>query len=190
MPVLESGHDSDLVFDDGHTRVWRSRMTIEDFDGDKAAWERERVVVEKKTNGRWARASTDTGKRAVRAVESAPVDEAAVDELRLFAENTGEIYKQKQAVIANLQKIADRGKYDPEKAPLAWQHWVEVAVKQFAREEGADEAKRFTPAVRRALAVELARDFEQRPRGEGVELPRQDVEADHAPRLPPGTSRG
>ena len=44
------------------------------------------------------------------------VDEHAVTELRLYIDNTGEFYPQKQLIVANLAKKVAKGKYDPAKA--------------------------------------------------------------------------
>lgn len=54
-PTLESGHTDNLKYDDGEYRVWVSRMTLADYDGDRAAWMNDRLVVEKLIAGRWTR---------------------------------------------------------------------------------------------------------------------------------------
>lgn len=69
---------------------------------------------------------------------SQPVDETALRELDLYAENTGEIYPQKQAIIANLMKKKAKGKYDP------------------ARRYQKD----FNRATKDALAAQLAKRYE------------------------------
>ena len=53
MPTLESGHTDSLKFDDGKHRVWVSRMTLADYGGDRAAFNRERMTVEENVGGVW-----------------------------------------------------------------------------------------------------------------------------------------
>jgi hypothetical protein len=55
QPVLDRGHTDNLVYDDGRHRVWVSRMTIDDYDGDRQAWLADRLTVEENINGRWTR---------------------------------------------------------------------------------------------------------------------------------------
>jgi hypothetical protein len=54
-PVLDSGHFDNLVYDDGKHRVWVSRMTLDDYGGDRQAWLAERLTVEELVDGRWER---------------------------------------------------------------------------------------------------------------------------------------
>lgn len=92
------------------------------------------------------------------------VDEHAVTELRLYIDNTGEFYPQKQLIVANLAKKVAKGKYDPQKAPLAFKYLVERGVKQYGpevlRESSAASMRMFPPPVRRAVAEEMARQAE------------------------------
>lgn len=92
------------------------------------------------------------------------VDEHAVNELKLYIDNTGEFYPQKQLIVANLAKKAAKGKYDPAKAPLAFKYLVERGVKQYGpeilRESSAASMRMFPPPVRRAVAEEMARQAE------------------------------
>jgi hypothetical protein len=55
QPALDSGHFDNLVFNDGAHRVWVSRMTVADYGGDRAAWLRERLTIEKLKNGSWVK---------------------------------------------------------------------------------------------------------------------------------------
>ena len=92
------------------------------------------------------------------------VDEHAVTELRLYIDNTGELYPMKEHIVANLAKKAAKGKYDPAKAPLAFKYLVERGVKQYGpevlRESSAASMRMFPPPVRRAVAEEMARQAE------------------------------
>jgi hypothetical protein len=56
QPTLDSGHTDNLVYDDGRARVWVTRMTVADYDGDRRAWMAERLTVEHLVNGVWKRA--------------------------------------------------------------------------------------------------------------------------------------
>ena len=92
------------------------------------------------------------------------VDEHAVTELRLYLDNTGSLYPMKQHIIAGLQKKVQKGKYDPQKAPLAFKYLVERATKMYGpevlRESSAASMRMFPPPVRRAVAEEMARQAE------------------------------
>lgn len=115
------------------------------------------------------------------------VDETAARELELMMENESSLYPMKQAIIKNLQKKVDKGKYDPRQAPKAWSYWVERGAREYGRQHGSGEAsglKMFTPATRRFVAEQLARDYETRSRDdEGLGLPATSVR----PATPPGT---
>jgi hypothetical protein len=54
--VIDSGHTDNLVFDDGHHRVWVSRMTLDDYDGDRRAYLADRITFERRTPAGWKRA--------------------------------------------------------------------------------------------------------------------------------------
>lgn len=53
QPTLESGHHDNLKYDDGAHRVWVSRASLADYDGDRRAYMADRLTVEKLTGGRW-----------------------------------------------------------------------------------------------------------------------------------------
>jgi hypothetical protein len=66
----------------------------------------------------------------------------------------------KQAIIKSLQRKRAKGKYDPAKAPKAWQHWVDRGAKQYEKEFGSDSPI-FDKATRTHLAEELAKRYER-----------------------------
>ena len=104
---------------------------------------------------------SNPGTRTMRRTQ--PVDETAVHELRLFAENTGELYPQHQAIVESLKKKMAAGKYDPAKAVKAWTHWFDRAAVMYQKEIGAGDLNlSFPPAVRRAAAAEFERDQQAR----------------------------
>lgn len=53
FPTLAIAQDSDLKYSGDRYRVWCSRMTIEDYDGNADAYLKERVQYEELIDGRW-----------------------------------------------------------------------------------------------------------------------------------------
>jgi hypothetical protein len=88
------------------------------------------------------------------------VDEIAKVELDLYLENTGELYPQKQYIIQAMQKKKKRGKYDPAKAPKAFQYLVDAAAKRYNKEFGSGGSRIFDKPTREALAEDLAKRYE------------------------------
>jgi hypothetical protein len=87
------------------------------------------------------------------------VDEHAVTELDLYAENTSELYNQKKSVLANIRRRIASGKYDHALAPKLWMYWVDAAAKRYIKEfdhPGVRIDAVFNKATREALAKELA----------------------------------
>ena len=76
------------------------------------------------------------------------VDQTALHELELFAENTGELYPMKQAIKANLDRKKKAGKYDKRLAPKAWRHWVDASVKRYEKEFGKGAMRGASGATR------------------------------------------
>jgi len=52
-------------------------------------------------------------------------------ELELYADNTGELYPAKKAVVAMLKKKIAAGTYHHEGAAKAWAGWFQTAAKRF-----------------------------------------------------------
>lgn len=88
-------------------------------------------------------------------------DLTAAHELDLFTQTTGELYPMKKAIVQNLKARRAKGKYDPSKAPKAWQHWVDRGAKQYQKEFGSADSPIFDKATRTHLAEDLARRFER-----------------------------
>ncbi len=91
-----------------------------------------------------------------------PVDDIAVHELDLYIENTSSLYQQKKAIIEAVKRKMRAGKYDPDKAPLLWHHWVLAGARSYVKEFGGEVRVQFPPAVRMKLAEQLARDYAER----------------------------
>lgn len=89
------------------------------------------------------------------------IDEDAVRELVLYAENDGTLYQQSTAPIQkNLSKKWVKGIYDHDKAIQLWKYHADRAAKAYGREfSNNDGLKIFSPAVRRAAAEEFANDW-------------------------------
>lgn len=90
---------------------------------------------------------------------SGPVDETALRELDLYAENTSELYAQKKAILANIKRKLASGKYDHALAPKLWMYWADAAAKRYVKEFSAPGDKVdsvFNKATRMAFAKELA----------------------------------
>lgn len=86
-------------------------------------------------------------------------------ELELYADNTGELYPAKKAVVAMLKKKIAAGTYHHEAAARAWAGWFQTAAKHYARE--IDRNVRFSSAEIKKLAHHRARyELERIERGE------------------------
>lgn len=92
------------------------------------------------------------------------VDDEAVTELRLYAENTSELYGQKQSIIENVKRRIAGGTYDPDLAPKLWLYWVDAAAQRYCKEFACMVRRTFPLDVRTKLAEELATDYEERVR--------------------------
>lgn len=55
QPTIESGHFDDLKFQSKAFRVWTSRQSLADYDGDARMYTRERMTVESLIAGIWVR---------------------------------------------------------------------------------------------------------------------------------------
>jgi hypothetical protein len=87
--------------------------------------------------------------------------DAEYGELRLYIDNERDLYQQRKAIEANLEKKMAKGTYDASKAPLAWMHMVDAGAKKYAKEFDVSVASTFPKKnVRVPLATEYARDFE------------------------------
>ncbi len=89
-------------------------------------------------------------------------DDACAEELVLYADNTSELYGRKKAIMANLRKKHDAGKYDKTRAVDLWMYFAEDAAKRYAREfdSASQWSKLFPPKVRKLAATKWARWFE------------------------------
>jgi hypothetical protein len=90
------------------------------------------------------------------------VDETALEELDLYAENTSEIYNQKKSILENIRRRLKNGTYSAVLAPKLWMYWVESAAKRYGKEFGTSSRVDaiFNLPTREALARRLAKRYE------------------------------
>ena len=88
-------------------------------------------------------------------------DEMA-SELELYIENTGELYPQKKAIIANIKRKLKSGRYNHTLAPKLWLYWVDAGAKRFLKEfrcAGVRMQDIFPRPVRVHIATRLADEY-------------------------------
>lgn len=62
-------------------------------------------------------------------------DDVAMNELELYLENDGELYRQQfMSIIENLKKKLKSGAYNHELAPKLWLYYIENGAKKYAKE--------------------------------------------------------
>lgn len=157
----------------GYAQAWRRIQAYVDatrpgYEVDSAVipagdgrWQ---FAIRPRTGGRWEtviapNAEIDRVSQATYVSEEAPrggpVDEDALVELQLYADNTAELYPQKQAIIANISRRIKNGSYNPALAPQLWSYWVDEAAKRYSKEFGLTT---FNKATREELARRLAEE--------------------------------
>lgn len=96
------------------------------------------------------------------------IDEAAVRELELWAENDPESYKLKRAVCEALNRKRARGVYNSEKAIKAFYNVAEYAAKSYAKTFNDSMTAwfvTFTTTTRREVAKILLAEYEEEVEG-------------------------
>ncbi len=53
MPTLHQGHTDNLKYESPRYRVWVSRMTLADYNGDRDAYMRDRFTIEEYESRQW-----------------------------------------------------------------------------------------------------------------------------------------
>ena len=91
-------------------------------------------------------------------------DQSLANELKLFTENDGDIYRsQTTSILKNLATKKAQGKYDHDKAVTLFMYLTETGAKKYAREFGGPGAawhEMFPIAVLRLVAAEWRDEFE------------------------------
>jgi hypothetical protein len=87
------------------------------------------------------------------------LDAHAYRELELWAESSGDLYRQlEQPITANLRRHMERDTYDPERAEVAWLHYYDEAARRYGREFGSPGMPAYFPkSLRRQLAADQER---------------------------------
>jgi hypothetical protein len=99
--------------------------------------------------------------RGAATTRSAGPDDVEVRELKLFAENDQQVYRQQMAVYQNLVHKLDAGDYDSELAIRGFQHTADLAAKRYQQEFGVPGEPIFSVSVRREVARQMRDEFEQ-----------------------------
>ena len=94
-------------------------------------------------------------------VEDDEVDEDAIRELKIFINNDPEVYRMKgEPIMRNLTKKYEKGVYDHDKAKTFFKYLADLGAKMYGKAHSVNDGyKIFSPAVRRAVASELADDW-------------------------------
>ncbi len=85
------------------------------------------------------------------------IDDTAVTELELYADNDSALYGQRKAFLANMARKMKRGTYDRQKGQKLWGYFAKRAADQYTREFGNQGDHIFGVPERKAAAV----DFEE-----------------------------
>jgi hypothetical protein len=99
---------------------------------------------------------------------SGPVDEHAVDELEQWIDNDERLHRQWRAIVLNLKKHQNKGRYDHERAIDGFMHLANAAAQSYAKEfgDGRKWSNMFSTNTRRALATTYVESFERGRRDE------------------------
>lgn len=90
-------------------------------------------------------------------IKRAELDPHAATELDLYIENDSDLYRQKQAILKNLQLKARRGIYDKSKAAKLWGYWVQTGARKYVKEFASGPIQNiFNKTTREHVANELA----------------------------------
>lgn len=87
-------------------------------------------------------------------------------ELVLYAENNGDLYRQRiQPVLVNLRKKLSKKTYDANKALVLWKYVADDAAQRYTKEFGSGGTNGsygiFSPEDRRIAAKELAENYDE-----------------------------
>lgn len=87
-------------------------------------------------------------------------------ELKLYAENDGDLYRQMlRPIQKNLCAKRKKGTFDESKAPKAFLNFANVAARKYCKELSCSKVwnKEFTMTARREMARTMARQFQNTP---------------------------
>ena len=88
-------------------------------------------------------------------------DHAAAQELKLYTENDGDLYRQQTtSILKNLVTKMAQGKYDHDRAKGLFMYLAESGAKKYCKEYGGTWNVMFTVPTRRLAATEWRDSFE------------------------------
>jgi hypothetical protein len=92
---------------------------------------------------------------------AAQADKNAAEELKLFIDNDGSLYRQQTtSIFKNLITKVGRGTYDSSKAVTLFMYLVEAGAKKYAKEFGGTWNLMFSVPTRKLVAAAMRDDFE------------------------------
>jgi hypothetical protein len=86
------------------------------------------------------------------------VDEHAVTELRLYAENDPSLQRHQESIENNLMLKMWKGTYDHSKAPKLWLYWFDAAARKYV-DEFRGKSERIDSVFTKATREQAAREF-------------------------------
>lgn len=95
------------------------------------------------------------------------VDQHAVQELELYADNDRKMYDARRPYLENMARKMSKGTYDPKKGAKLWEYYTERAARAYAKEHATPKewSKLFPPAVRREVAKHYEAEARRELRG-------------------------
>jgi hypothetical protein len=96
------------------------------------------------------------------AKKAPPIDQHAVRELNLYAENDYGLYQRQLAIDRNQKRHWDKGRWTLEKSTKGYMHLADEAARKYVREFGGTVRSVFPKPVREAVAKIYAKDFQDR----------------------------
>ncbi len=107
-----------------------------------------------------ARAAEKNTKRR-KTTMAAQADQTAAEELKLFIDNDGDLYRQQTtSIFKNLITKVGRGTYNSAKAVTLFMYLVEAGAKKYAKEFGGTWNLMFSVPTRKLVATTMRDDFE------------------------------
>lgn len=91
----------------------------------------------------------------------AAVDEDVLEDLEIFMDSTSSLQPKFKAIVENIKRKIESGKYDPDLAPKAWLYWVEDGVKAYAKEFSVNPRVQFPMELKKALAANFSKRYDK-----------------------------
>jgi hypothetical protein len=121
-----------------------------------------------------AEAHEESGEGMEERGAAAASDEDSVNELVLYIDNDGDLYRQQTtSIMKNLAKKILKGTYDSTKAVKLWQYLADSGAQKYTKEFGNGGKTSFgvfTSADRKEVARELAKTFEASVKNDELDL--------------------